>query len=250
MTEQAPRRGGPGWLWVVVPMVLSALVVGGLAVAVRGGGDDEGEAFSGPATELPAVVAAADELIGTVPAPGAIAGELGARYGEVTVALADVGDEVDFAAEFDRLPDAEARLAGRTLGSIQQELSPTAIDGAREEADRTADIVFALALGRAVVQSADPDGSPREQALAVLPFSVQDLVGFDEVAETFASGDLDALAQRIDSTASGESGTTGGLSEAGAAELVSSIANLLGERIPAEGGLRDAFLEGYAAGSS
>ena len=33
------RGGGPGWPWVVVPMALSALIVGGIAVAVRGGGE-------------------------------------------------------------------------------------------------------------------------------------------------------------------------------------------------------------------
>ena len=34
------RRGLPGWVWVVVPMVVSALLFGALAVAVRGGGDE------------------------------------------------------------------------------------------------------------------------------------------------------------------------------------------------------------------
>jgi hypothetical protein len=42
----AQSRGAPGWLWVVVPMTLSALLIGGIAVAVRGGGDD-GEESSG-----------------------------------------------------------------------------------------------------------------------------------------------------------------------------------------------------------
>ncbi len=244
----ATSRGGPGWLWVVVPMALSALVVGGIAVAVRGGGEDDGESISGPAGELPAVVDAAEELIGTVPPPDAIATDLGRRYGEVTVALGDVDDELAFAAEFDRLPDAEARLVGRTLGEIQVELSPTAVDGAREDSDRAADIVFALQLGRATVQAAEPTASARDQALAVLPFAVQDLVGFEEIAATFASGDLEALATRIDTGESGETGQGGALTEAGAAELISSVANLVSERIP-EGELRDEFLAGYAAGS-
>ena len=231
-------------------MTLSALIVGAIAVAVRGGSDEgEGDAISGPAAGLPAVVGAAEELIGSVPPADSVATELGRRYGEITAALAEVDDEVAFAAEFDRLPDAEARLAGRTLGEIQSELSPTAVDGSRGDADRAPDIVFALEMARAAVQTTDPDASARDQALAVLPFAVQDLVGFDEIADTFASGDLVALATRIDTGESGETGEGGALTEAGAAEVVSSVANLVSERIP-EGELRDEFLNGYAAGST
>ena len=94
-------------------------------MAVRTSGDDDGESISGPAEELPAVVGAAEDLIGTVPTPATIADELGTEYGEVTVGFTEVPDELDFAAEFDRLPDAEARLLGRTLGSIQAQLSPS-----------------------------------------------------------------------------------------------------------------------------
>jgi hypothetical protein len=245
----AQSRGAPGWLWVVVPMTLSALLIGGIAVAVRGGGDDGEESISGPAGELPAVAGAAEELLGTVPAPGSIAAALGRRYGEITVALATVDDQVAFAEQFDRLPDAEARVVGRTLGEIQTQLSPTAVDGAREDDDRTPDVVFALELARATVQATDADATARDQALAVLPFAVQDLVGFDEIAGEFASGDLAALATRIDTGESGETGQSGALTEAGAAELIASVANLVSERIP-EGDLRDEFLEGYAAGSN
>jgi hypothetical protein len=195
------------------------------------------------------VVGAAGGLLGAVPPPVSIASELGQRYGEVTVALADADDELAFAEEFERLPDAEARLVGRTLGEIQQQLSPTALGGSRDEDDRTPDIVFALELARAAVQAADPDAPARDQALAVLPFAVQDLVGFDEIAETFASGDLTALAVRIDTGESGETGQAGALTEAGAAELIAAVANLVSERIPA-GDLRDEFLAGYAAGST
>ena len=39
------------------------------------------------------------------------------------------------------------------------------------------------------------------------------------------------------------------MTEAGAAEVISSVANLVSERIP-EGEMRDEFLNGYAAGSS
>lgn len=217
-----PSRRVPGWVWVVVPMLVSALLFGALAVAVRGGGDEEGESISGPAEELPAVVGAAGDLLGTEPAPASIAEDLGTRYGEVTVGFTEIDDELEFAAEFDRLPDAEARLLGRTLGAIQAQLSPADVGGARGSDDRAADILFALRLARATIAAIDPDGTPREQALAILPFSVQDLTGFDELAAEFATGDLTALAVRID----------GALSDAGASELVSSVANAISERIP------------------
>jgi hypothetical protein len=234
VADAPARRQLPGWLFVVVPMVLAALLVGGVAIAVRSSSDDGGEDISGPAAELPAVVEAAAEL-DTTTDPAA----LGARYGEITSAFATITDDVDFAASYDRLPDAEAALLGRTLGAIQGQLSPTVIGGAREEEDRAADIVFALTLARGVVQSLEPDATPREQALAALPFSVQDLVGFDEIAELFASGDLGELATRIDTGESGESGTRGVLSDAGAAELISSVAYLLGQRLPAGDDTRD-----------
>ena len=64
---------------------------------------------------------------------------------------------------------------------------------------------------------------------------MQDLVGFDALAEQFATGDLTALAATIDATESGESGATGALTEAGAAEVVSSIAFLIRQRLPADG---------------
>ena len=221
----------PGWLFVVVPMLLSGLLVGGVAIAVRSSGDDDGSAdLSGPAAELPAVVDAATQL-STTTDPVA----LGGQYGTITAAYATLADDVDFAAEFDRLPDAEAELLGRTLGAIQGQLSPTAIGGAREDADQADDIVFALQLARGTVQALDPDAAPRDQALAVLPFSVQDLVGFDALAEQFASGDLGALAARIDATESGESGATGALTEAGAAEVISSVAFLIRQRLPSDG---------------
>lgn len=229
MADDPARRALPGWLFIVVPMLLAALLVGGVAIAVRSSGDDDGaEDISGPAAELPAVVAAAEQL-GAAPDPAA----LGARYGEITRGFSELTDDVDFAAAFDRLPDAEAELLGRTLGAIQGELSPTAIGGAREEDDRGPDIVFALELARAVIQTIEPGAAPRDQALAVLPLSVQDLVGFDELAELFASGDLAQLATRIDTGESGESGQRGGLSDAGAAEVISSVAFLIGQRLPA-----------------
>ena len=235
------RRGVPGWVWVVVPMLVSGLLFGALAVAVRTSGDDEGESISGPAEELPAVVGAADDLIGTVPAPASIADELGRKYGEVTVGFAEVPDELDFAAAFDRLPDAEARLLGRTLGSIQAQLSPTEVGGARTGDDRAADIVFALALARATVVAMDPDGTDRDRALAILPFSVQDLTGFDDLATQFISGDLDALAARVD----------GALSDAGASEVVSSVANAVSARIPTDPPvLGTEFLDAYGTAAA
>lgn len=228
--EPVTRRPLPGWLFVVVPMLLAALLVGGVSIAVRSSDDDDGaEDISGPAVELPAVTDAAAELRTE---PDAVT--LGAQYGTITAAYASLSDDVEFAASFDRLPDAEAKLIGRTLGAIQNQLSPTAIGGARTEEDRGPDIVFALQLARGAVQALEPDASPRDQALAVLPFAVQDLVGFDALAEQFATGDLEALAATIDDTASGESGATGALTDAGAAEVVSSVAYLIRQRLPAE----------------
>lgn len=224
-------------------MVLSALVVGAIAVAVRGTGDADDE-ISGPAGQLPAVVGAAEQLLGTVPDESSIAIELGEAYGEVTLgfaALAEDGDDLAFAEEFDRLPDAEARLLGRTLGEIQAQLSPTEVDGAREEDDRPGDMLFALQLARATIQTIEPDATPREQALAILPFSVQDLTGFDEIAELFATGDLTALVSRIE----------GALPESGAAELISSVANETSERLPTIDDVDYAteFFDGYNAGT-
>ena len=230
-TEQPRTRQLPGWLFVVAPMLFAALIVGGVSIAVRSSGDDDGaEDISGPAAELPAVVDAAEQLRTTTDAV-----TLGGQYGTIAAAYATLTDDVEFAAEFDRLPDAEAEVLGRTLGAIQNQLSPTAIGGARTDEDRGPDIVYALGLARGTVQALDPDASPRDQALDVLPFAVQDLVGFDALAEQLATGDLTALAATIDDTESGESGATGALTDAGAAEIVSSIAFLIRQRLPSDG---------------
>jgi hypothetical protein len=219
-------------------MVLAAALVAGVSIAVRSGNDDGSNVpdVSGPASTLPAVTDAAHQLLPTVPAESAMADELGTAYGDVTVGLATIPDEVQFAQRFRRLPDAEAKLLGRTLGAIQAELTPQSAGGPRRQRDSAADVLFALALARATVQATDPDATARDQALAVLPFSVQDLEGFDSLAATFAAGDMDALAPRID----------GALSDAGAAELVSSVAYLIGQRIPA-GDLATAFNDAYNA---
>src|SRR5918994_5650320 len=112
--EQPARRQLPGWLFVVVPMLFAALLVGGVSIAVRSSGDDDGgEDISGPAAELPAVTDADEQLRTTTDAV-----TLGGQYGTITAAYADLGSDLDFAAEFDRLPDAEARPPGRTLGAI------------------------------------------------------------------------------------------------------------------------------------
>ena len=82
---------------------------------------------------MPAVVAAAQDLFGTVPpprpsCPPSSAGPT-ARSRWAFSELGEEADDLDFAARFDRLPDAEARLLGRTLGAIQTQLSPTEVDG-------------------------------------------------------------------------------------------------------------------------
>ena len=222
-------------------MVVSALIFGAIAVAVRGGGDDDDEDdISGPAQQLPAVVSAAQELLGTVPPDPTIADELGRAYGEAVLGFddfAESGDDLAFAEQFDRLPDAEARVLGRSLGAMQSQLSPTEVDGARGADDRAGDILFGLQLSRAAIQTMEPEATARQQALDVLPFSVQDLTGFDEIADMLAGGDLQALSARIDDA----------LSDAGAAELVSSVANAISQRLPAVDGVDYAteFFDGY-----
>jgi hypothetical protein len=233
------RRGVPGWVFFVVPLILSAALVGGIAIAVRSNSDDADSTpdLSGPAAELPAVTDAATQLLGTPPPADAVATDLGTAYGDVTVGLGTITDELQFAQRFERLPDAEAKLVGRTLGAIQAQLTPEGAGGSRRPDERNADILFALAMSRAMVQSTLPDATPRDQALAVLPFSIQDLEGFDALADTFAAGDLTALAQRVDPA----------LTDAGAAELISSIAFLMGQKIPAEGELGTTFNTAYQA---
>jgi len=229
----------PGWLFFVVPLVLSAALVGGISIAVRSN-SDEGDStpdLSGPAAELPAVTDAASQLLGTPPPPDGRAAALGTAYGDVTVGLGTITDRVQFAEQFERLPDAESKLVGRTLGAIQAELTPEGAGGGRKADERNADILFALAMSRAMVQAVLPDASPRDQALAVLPFAIQDLEGFDSLADTFATGDLTALAQRVDPA----------LTDAGAAELISSIAFLMGQKIPADGDLGKTFNTAYQA---
>ena len=235
----AARKGLPTWVFVVVPMVLAAALVGGVAIAVRSSSDDgvSGPKVSGPAAGLPAVTDAAHELLDHQPASTAIAADLGAAYGAVTVGLTTVTDEVQFAQRFERLPDAEAKLLGRTLGAIQAQLTPKVTGGPRQPSDRSGDILLALALARSTIQAAKPDASARDQALAVLPFSVQDLPGFDGLASTFASGDMTTLAPKIDAA----------LSESGAAEIVSTIAYFIGEQLPAGSTLVTAFNTAYQA---
>ena len=123
-------RAGPGWVWVVVPMVLSALLFGALAVAVRSSGE-ETTSISGPPGSCRLSSPRPTTCWGRS-RPRRRRQRAGPGYGEVTLGFERiVEDDHDFAAEFDRLPDAEARLLGRTLGAIQAELSPTALGGAR-----------------------------------------------------------------------------------------------------------------------
>lgn len=234
-----PRRGVPGWVFFLVPLVLSAALVGGIAIAVRSNSDDGASTpdLSGPAAELPAVTDAATQLLGTPPAADAIATDLGKAYGDVTVGLGTISDEVQFAQRFERLPDAEAKLVGRTLGAIQAQVTPEGAGGGRRPDERNADILFALAMSRAMVQAVLPDATPRDQALAVLPFSIQDLAGFDSLAQSFAAGDMTTVANQVDPA----------LTDAGAAELISSIAFLMGQKIPADGDLGKTFDTAYQA---
>ena len=206
---------------------VSALLFGAVAVAVRTSGDDEGESISGPAE---ASCRRSSTPPRTCSGPcrrrRTIADELGAAYGEVTRRVqpsSPTSDDWPSPPRFDRLPDAEARLLGRTLGAIQAQLSPTEVDGAADGRRPGAPTSCSpSALARATVVTIDPDGTARDQALAMLPFSRP---GPDRVRRprrpSSSAGDLDALAARIDAA----------LSDAGAAELVSSVANVVSARL-------------------
>jgi len=211
----------PTWVFVVVPAVVVGLLVGIVAVAARSGSDDDGpERLGGPAAELPAVAEAVASLLGNTP-DSEVAGALGQRAGEIAIGLVEVNDDIEFVEQFDRLPDDEARLLGRSLGSIQRELSPSGIGGPRGGDDRGADTVFALELVWAAAQVLDPAADPTVQAFNVLPASVPLAENGDDIAAAVVAGDMvraDELLQPV-------------LSEAGAAEVVSGLAGDISDRL-------------------
>ena len=177
--RRVARRGVPGWLFVVVPLVLSAALVGGISIAVRSSSDDGDSTpdLSGPAAELPAVTDAATELLGTPPPAAAMAAALGTAYGEVTVGLGTITDEVQFAERFERLPDAEAKLR---RAHARGDPGPAHAGGRGRRTDgRPAQRRHRLRPGDVPGDGAGPRSRrvARDQALAVLPFSMQDLEG-------------------------------------------------------------------------
>ncbi len=183
--------------------------------------------MSGPAAELPAVTEAATELIGSVPPAAERAGALGARAGEIGAGLVAISDELEFAERFDRLPPAEAKLLGRSLGAIQRELSPSGIGGPRGDGDRHDDTVFALELVWAAAPILDPDADPAIQALNVLPAAVPLADDGDAIVAAVIAGDYEQAAELLDPV----------LSDAGAAEIVSGLAGDISDRV---GALNDA----------
>ena len=226
---ESPRRGVvPGWVFAVVPFLLVGLLVAVVAIAVRSSSDDDGaEDVSGPAAGLPAVTEAATELIGSVPPVGERAGALGARAGAIGAGLVAISDELEFAERFDRLPPAEAKLLGRSLGAIQRELSPSGIGGPRRDGDRHDDTVFALELVWAAAPILDPDADPAAQALNVLPAAVPLADDGDAIVAAVIGRDYEQAAELLGPV----------LSEAGAAEIVSGLAGDISDRV---GALNDA----------
>ena len=217
------RRGPlvPTWVFVLVPGLVVALIVGAVAVSVRSGDDEGGtERLDGPAAALPAVAEASTELLGSVPDSG-VAGALGGRAGEIAVGLVELNDEREFIAEFDRLPDDEARLLGRTLGSIQREVSPSGIGGPRGGDDRELDTVFALELVWTAAGVLDATASPTHQAFNVLPAAVPLADNGEEIAAAVVAEDFERAAELLGPV----------LSEAGAAEVVSGLAGDISDRL-------------------
>jgi hypothetical protein len=211
-------------MFAVIPALVVGLLVAVVAIGARSGSsDDDDEDLDGPAAELPAVVEAARQLVGSVPPIEERAAAIGARAGDIAVGLVEVSDELDFAEQFDRLPPAEAKLLGRSLGAIQRELSPGDVGGPRDESDRRADTAFALALVWAAAPVLDPGADPVDQAYNVLPASVPLVAAGDDIAAAVAAGDFDQAAELLEPV----------LSETGAAEIVSGLAGEISDRVGA-----------------
>jgi hypothetical protein len=214
----------PGWVFAVVPALVVGLLVGIVAIAARSGSDDDAEpGLDAVAAELPAVVEAADVLIGAVPPADERAGAIGRRAGEVAGGLVDISDELEFAAEFDRLPAAGAEVLGESLGAIQRQLSPEEVGGPRGDDDRGPDTRFALELVWSAAPVLDPVADPIQQAYNVLPASVPLAENGDDIAAAVAAGDFDHAADLLEPI----------LSEAGAAEVISGLAGDISDRVGA-----------------
>lgn len=228
MTDEGPgpqrrgrARGGGTWVFVVGPALIVGLIVAAVAIATRPADDDGAERLGGPAAELPAVVEAAAALFGAAPPPAERAEAIGRRTGEIGLGLVEIDDETDFAARFDRLPPAEAKLLGQLLGAIQRELSPTAIGGPRGDGDRSDDMAFAVELVWAAAPVLDAAAPPEQQALNVLPASVPLADDGDAIVAAVVAADYAGAAALLDPV----------LSEAGAAEIVSGLAGDISDRV-------------------
>ena len=219
-TGDTGGRGCGTWVFVVVPALVVGVFVAVVALAVRPT-DDDRPTIDGPAAELPAVTDAMAALLTTSPPAAERAAAIGARAGAVGHGLVTIGDELDFAAEFDRLPDAEASRLGQLVGAIQRELSPAALGGPRGDGDRRADTVFALQLISAAAPLLDPDADAATQALNVLPAAVPLADDGEAIVAAVTAGDMDQAADLLEPV----------LSEAGAAELISGLAGDLSDRL-------------------
>lgn len=230
-----PPRSGCSWVFVLIPALVVAAIVATVGIATRSGQDDDGR-IGGPAAELPAVSEALTTLVGDVPEVEARAATLGERVGAIGVGLVEIDDELEFAAQFDRLPEAEAEALGESLGAVQRELSPEQLGGPRRGGDRVDDMAFALEVIWTAAPVLDPDAAPEIQALNVLPAAVPLEDNGDEIVAAVVAGDMGAAAELLDPV----------LSEAGAAELISGLAGDISDRVGNEDEERlDAFQEAY-----
>lgn len=229
---------GSGCLFAIVPAVLVGVLVAVAAIVVRDdqAEDGPGARIEGPAAELPAVGEALTVLADRVPAPDERAEALGVAVGEIGRALIETDDELAFAESFDVLPVDGAELLGEALGAVQREVSPGELGGPRRGGDRTADMAFALELVWAAAPVLDPDSSPDEQALNVLPAAVPLADTGDAIVAAVVAADFDEAAELLDPV----------LSDAGAAEIVSGLAGDLSDRIgPRDDDRLDAFQDAY-----
>ena len=141
---------------------------------------------------------AAQELLDTVPPESTIADELGRAYGEAVAGSTSSPRAVTISpSPRSSIGSRTRRLACSADTRRCRASSPTEVDGARGADDRSGDIRFGLQLS-CRDRGHGPERDPEQQALAILPFSVQDLTGFDEIADLLAAGQLEALEGRID----------------------------------------------------
>ena len=181
---------------------------------------------------------AATQLLGTPPAADAVAAELGTAYGDVTVGLGTITDELQFAQRFERLPDAEAKLVGRTLGAIQAQLTPEGAGGVAHGR---------RAQRRHPVRPGDVPGDGAGRRSPMPRRATRRSPCCRSRSRTSRASTRSPTRSRPATWPRWRQRVDPALSDAGAAELISSIAFLMGQKIPAEGELGTTFNTAYQA---